>query len=470
MRTGDTIVACASAPGHGARAIVRLSGPHVPDALRAALIDAEDVAALRDGPPRAERVRLRIGAGLTLPTLLVRAAPGRSFTGEHGAEMLIPGNPWLVQRIVGDLLAVEGVRVAAPGEFSARAFLNGRLTAEQAEGIMLLIGATNEAQLDAAKRLIRGETGARYARRLNECAHVLAMVEAGIDFADQEDVVAITPAELAARLNTLVRKVDELLVGAPAVDAADAEALPRVVIVGAPNAGKSTLFNALLGRTRAVVSDRPGTTRDVLVEPLDLGPALPGGGAAHAHTRAALVDIAGLDNALGASGGVDERAQRAARAAIERADVLIHCDPAGAFALPIRAPAGAAVIRVRTKADLPRGGCALDDDASAIAVCALDGWNLDALRRAVADAATASRAGDALSVLPRHVAALRTARAALATAFELVRPHEQERDAPGQELIAAILREALDALGEIGGRVHPDDVIGRIFAAFCVGK
>jgi tRNA modification GTPase len=241
--------------------------------------------------------------------------------------------------------------------------------------------------------------------------------------------------------------------------------LPRIVLAGRPNAGKSTLFNALLGRRRAVVSDVPGTTRDVLEEPLDLSSAIPGGG------EVLLIDLAGLDRSI--ASGTAAAAQQLARAAIESSDALIHCDPEGRFALPM--PAGRPIIRVRTKADLPialaprdPAEAGIDAGSTGIPVCALDGWNLPVLRRAMADAATGARGAGIAALLPRYRRELGQAEAALNDALTQVDPGARSLSRP--EIVAGSLRVALDALGELSGRVSPDDVIGRIFATFCVGK
>lgn len=427
--------------------MVRISGPGTADVLRR-------VCGTALKGRGAFRVRVRIGA-FDMPGLVATYLGPGSYTGEDAAELLMAGNPHLAERVLGAVLETPGVRLAGPGEFTARAYLNDKLSLEEAEGVAALIAARTEGERAAAEGLMSGRAGEAYRAWAEELTTLLALVEAGIDFTDQEDVVPIAPERLLERVEGLVAAIRERLGAAGGEERADA--LPGVVLVGAPNAGKSTLFNALLGRARAVVSDEAGTTRDVLAEALDLSGDLPGAG------RVVLMDAAGLD---GAAAGVDAAAQARAREAALAADVLVHCDPTGRFGAVVGVDgAGRRVIRVRTKADLPAGSGAGGD----VAVCALDGWNVGVLRRAIADAAAGSgaRGAAAAALLPRHRRALAAAEAGLRSAAEAVRAGGAEAEA---EIVAGALREALDALGELTGKVAPDDVIGRIFATFCVGK
>lgn len=400
-----------------------------------------------------------------IPTTILRFDAPRSFTGEDSAEIVLPGNPLLVERVIAALCAHRGVREARPGEFSARAYLSGKLTLEQAEGIAALIASRTDDELLAARAMLDGVTGTKFRAWADHCATLLALVEAGIDFTDQEDVVPIAPIELLARTRTLRGEIAAWL--GSDVGSERETGLARFVLVGPPNAGKSTLFNALLGRPRAIVSNTPGTTRDALVETLELRRHVPGAPDVH------LIDLAGLTDDPAGLHAIDALAQMRAREEIAAADGLIACDPVGRFdaaMLPTHASAVAhrqQILRVRTKADLPGATVGGSTNGEALAVCALDGWNVATLRRAIADAATRSRGGST-SILPRHRRTLGVALSALDAALASTSASARTLHTP--ELTADALRTALDALGEMVGQISPDDVIGRVFATFCVGK
>jgi len=402
---------------------------------------------------RVERCRFDLGDSAVSGLALTQRAPN-TYTGQDVIELILPGNRTLLERVLARLIDSAKVRLAGPGEFTARAYLNGRMSLDQAEGVALTIAARSAHELSAAKQVLRGDFGARCQLIADQLTTLLSLVEAGIDFADEEDVVPVSSDEAQRQIASITDALDRLLGSAPA---RARTIVPRVVLVGPPNAGKSTLFNALLGRTRSVVSEVGGTTRDAIEETLDLSVAAPGGGSVE------LVDLAGLDRAMGDLAGVDTAAQSAAKDQIHRADVVVLCDPAGRFETSTDA-IDVVTLRVRTKAD-----CLVDHLVNeAIGVCALDGWNLAALKRAIADAAAGVGAGETL-MAPRHDMALRLAQQSLTAAMDRTSVGDRH-SLVDAELIALDLRRALDAVGSITGNVTPDDVIGRIFSTFCVGK
>ncbi|MBY0311329.1 MAG: 50S ribosome-binding GTPase [Phycisphaerales bacterium] len=487
---GDTIVALATGWCRQDRALIRISGPathHVCGGMilgyptaggacaRAKLVSGfgSRVSGLgarvsgRQGRPvfQPEPRNPNPETRFPIPTTILRFDAPRSFTGEDSAEIVLPGNPLLVERVIAALCAHRGVREARPGEFSARAYLSGKLTLEQAEGVAALIASRTDDELLAARALLDGVTGTKFRAWADRCATLLALVEAGIDFTDQEDVVPIAPIELLARTRTLRGEIATWL--GSDVGSERETGLARFVLVGPPNVGKSTLFNAMLGRSRAIVSDTPGTTRDALVETLELRRYVAGAPDVH------LIDLAGLTDDPAGLHAIDALAQRQAREVIAAADGLIVCDPVGRFDAAMLSTHASAVahrqqiLRVRTKADLPGATVGGSTSVEALAVCALDGWNVATLRRAIADAATRSRGGST-SILPRHRRTLGVALSALDAALASTSASARTLHTP--ELTADALRTALDALGEMVGQISPDDVIGRVFATFCVGK
>lgn len=438
-RSVPTIMAVASAPGPSPRAILRISGP-----ATIALIDQLFTEQLthRELCP----ATLALDSQTTLPVLAMSMPAPKSFTSQHTLEIQLPGNAALLERLMHRLIELaqqigRDVRFAEPGEFTRQAFEAGRIDLARAEGIAATIAATSDGQLAAATLLRRGALGQWATQMVDQLAGLLALVEAGIDFVDQDDVVAIEPAVLRDRLGGLIDRIDRQL-HAPGQSIGEG-ALPWAVLVGRPNSGKSSLFNALLGRSRAVISDEAGTTRDVLCEPMLVE-----------GREVMLVDIAGVEPGVG---GLGQAMQSAGAGAIERADLLIELSDGPVPEASVRP--GAPSIRVRSKAD--QGEAA--SDAFDVHVSAHSGAGLAALRRLIAQrlqSQQASVGGEVMLLGPRHVDCLHRARA------ELVGARAQEE----LELIASSMRTALDQLGEIGGQMSRDDVIGRVFATFCIGK
>ena len=469
MSAREVIVAIASPPGRGVRGLVRASGRGMRDAARRAL----GVEPAGRGVFRA-RVRLvgdlgrcPVLAPVFAPVLAMWMEEGASFTGEESLELSCVGAPALLEAVAEALIdaaRASGVeaRWARPGEFAFRAHLAGRLSIDGAEAIAARIAATNDAEIAAADALARGATGARAAELLAGVAELLALVEAGIDFTDQDDVVAIAPRALAAR-------AEELAAGCDAVRGTQAsartQAVPLVVLAGAPNAGKSTLFNALLGRARTVASAHAGTTRDAIVERLAVGAGL----------EVDLADLAGLEaEGLGAAAADDvigAGMQRRARDMLRDADIVVRCTPRGeaVVALPV-ACVGGEIVDVRTKCDVVRGAGAV---AGALEVSGVTGAGLDALRAEIALRICRDRAlrqARLATILPRHDAAFALASAALRDVAARAHACSAAGRLADVELVASLLRAGLDALGEVAGPMHPDDVLGLVFSRFCIGK
>jgi tRNA modification GTPase len=504
----DIIIAVASAPGAGRRGIVRLSGAGVLAAfganielgpLAAGASTAAPAAAtavgLADASRGLWRARLRglPGVPASLPGLVMVLRGPASYTGEDGLELFLPGSPPLLRAVVDGLLASARARgvdagPAGPGAFTARAWRNGRLDLIEAEGVAAVIAASDEADLRAARGLVGGPFVAAVAAVADELAALLAAVEAGIDFADEEDVVIVAAGRAAARLDAVAARVAAMAAAGGAGEAASG--LPRVVLTGPPNAGKSTLFNAILGEEATLASPALGTTRDAIERVVEVG----------GH-RVVLIDTAGLeggdtdgheaDDARIASGPAAAAAQRRAWEVVAAADVRLVCVPAdqpvtGPWIADVNpggarggAPGAAAVLVLRTMVD--RLGPASDrrrgfDHALGDAwISGQDGEGLDALPRLIAAVLDrrGAEAGGIGALITRHRAAMDAAAAALDEARTIVAGDRQaapEASVRHPEMLAAALRIALDELGSVSGVHTPDDVLGRIFSSFCIGK
>lgn len=443
----DTIAAIATAPGAGGVGIVRLSGP------RARAI-GESLAARRLQPRRAHYVRFVDGDGGVIDDgiALYFAAPA-SYTGEDVVELQAHGSPAVLQALA-ERCGALGARRARPGEFSERAFLEGRLDLAQAEAVADLIAAADERAARAARRALDGEFSRRVDALADDLLAVRVHVEAAIDFAD-EPLDTLGGAALRRRFEALSVALDSLL--------AAAERGRRLrdglhaVIVGPPNAGKSSLLNALAGSDRAIVTDIAGTTRDLLHETIRSD-----------GVELTLVDTAGLRDGGDA---IEREGMRRARDELARADLAIVVldarDPESGRLAVADAIAGVpARLWLHNKADLLEDGAAPADADDRIQVSARTGQGLDALHarlRALVQGEGADAAEGAFTARARHVEALLRAQAELADARVQI-----EREV--LDLAAESLRQAHDALGEITGRVRADDLLGHIFSSFCIGK
>ncbi|WP_428389573.1 tRNA modification GTPase [Mucisphaera sp.] len=454
LKASQTIAAIASPPGHAPRGLLRISGPKTTHVLNQ-LTDTTTPT-----PRHLTPVRLKA----PLPSLPAMAAyfPGpNSFTGEDTAELWLPGNPTLLDRVLTQALTASA-RIAEPGEFSFRAHHNARITLEQAEGIAATIAAESTSELTAAAAWRQGQLGATTHRWMLNLADLLALVEAGIDFTDQEDVVSIATPSLIDKLKQTQAAITTFRTKTRAWS--DRTANPSVVLAGPPSAGKSTLFNTLLGEHRAIIHEDPGTTRDRLEAHLTLTSST---GQTLGIT---LIDLAGLTNEPDVN-TLDTRAQQAARQTLTQADLILLCTPADhptPFELETQAP----TLTLLTKADLLNTPPNTDNQQP-LPISTKTGLNLDTLRTTIADTLSTTgptHAGQQLALNPRHLAALTGAQTAIDQTLADLSHETPTGPLAEPELIASGLRDALDHLGQLAGRVSEDDIIGRVFATFCVGK
>jgi len=437
----DTITAISSTIAPSARIIIRLSGPQSHSIAR-------QLSGLNDFPASSAQPTMLSFCKLNCPAWIYAFSSPHSYTGEDSIEFHIPGSPVLAKMLLDELYR-WGARAAEPGEFTARAFFNGKIGLTEAEGVAATIAAGNEAELTAARQLLAGELARRLLPITDTLSQTLALIEVGIDFTEEE-VTFLASEEVARRIADADSALDDLVDQSARFEQLTHE--PKIVFAGRPNAGKSSLINALTHQARAIVSDVAGTTRDVLSAPLDL----PRG-------RILLADVAGLD--IASTGDdpqaqIDRGMQDRAREAIESADHVVLVRDCTDDRPPLEI--SRAVLTVFTKADLEKHEA--PDVHTGLRVSSLTGVGLDGLRVALDRIAFGSnQTGATLTLNRRHLLAIENARAALDRAAARV-----IENAP--ELVAMDLRDVLDALGGIVGQITPDDVLGRIFSAFCIGK
>ena len=441
----ETITAIATAPGAGGVGIVRLSG------ARSRAI-AEAITGLSLVPRHAHYARFLAANGDTLDDglALYFKAPA-SYTGEDVVELQAHGSPVVLEQLVQRCVEL-GARRARPGEFSERAFVNGKLDLAQAEAVADLIAAADANAARAARRALEGEFSRRVEALAADVLAIRVHVEAAIDFAD-EPLDTLGGAQLRARFAAASQSLDDLL------RAAERGRRLRdglhAVIVGPPNAGKSSLLNALAGSERAIVTDIAGTTRDLLHEVVRID-----------GVELTLVDTAGLRE----GGDVIEReGMRRARDELARADLaLVVLDArdiqAGRTAVADAIAGVPQQLWIHNKTDLLPAD-PVPDAGGQLHVSARTGKGLDALHAQLRSLAQGE--GDAaegtFTARARHVDALRQAQAELGIARD-------QLDHEALDLAAESLRHAHDALGEITGHVRADDLLGHIFSSFCIGK
>lgn len=447
----DIIAAVASPPGAGVRGIVRASGPGV----QSLLIDSFRCEGNPDWSQARTATRFPgglavAGLSISLPVDLWFWPNRRSYAGQPTVEIHTIGSPPILDAIVQDLVG-RGARLAQPGEFTLRAFLSGKIDLVQAEAVLGVIDADTTERLQQALNQLSGGVSHRIQQLREELLIDLADLEAGLDFVD-EDIEFVDRDAMSARLRAAVEWLQALRQQTD--DRGRTTGRRQVVLAGLPNAGKSTLFNALAGRDAAVVSSQAGTTRDWLTAELSIdGLAID------------LIDTAGWEDshdpiALQAQSARDERGRFA--------DLVLWCTARDAATAEDdrryaeTASRNPSIVRVSTKSDR-----AAAPSPPGLPVSAATGAGLDELRqhiRCVLESADGQRGELLTSTLARCRGSLDAASEALERALGL------SVDAAGEELVALELRRGLDALGEIAGAVYTDDLLDRIFSRFCIGK
>ena len=434
----DTIAAIATPSGRGGIGIVRVTGPKVPEIANAVIgrlpeARTATLCSFRDAK----------GEGVDEGVALYFRPP-HSYTGEAVLELQGHGGPVVTHAVLGAVLDA-GARLAEPGEFTRRAFLNGRLDLAQAEAVADLIDAASREAARSALRSLRGDFSSAIAGLVAGLTELRALTEAMLDFPDEE-VDSLHRNDAGARLGQLRTALEEVI--AKSRQGSLLRTGIHVVLAGRPNVGKSSLLNRLAGEERAIVTAVPGTTRDALREPIQIE-----------GVPIVVVDTAGLRESRDE---IERLGMARTRKEMERADVVLVILEAGKLEAPQGPPHEAAtLINVVNKIDLVPGAVA-GRRGNEVHVSAKTGAGLDALRASVLEAAGWTSRGETVFLArERHLRALGAARAHLEAAAALDMQWE---------FLAEELRLAQEALGEITGRVSADDLLGEIFSRFCIGK
>jgi tRNA modification GTPase len=427
----DTIFALATAHGKAGVAVIRVSGPLAHEA-------GAKLAGDLPSPRRAGLRLLRDGQGVRLDEALVLVfEDARSFTGEPVVEFQLHGSTAVVSAVLRVLSEIEGLRQAEPGEFTRRALENGRLDLAQVEGLSDLIEAETEAQRRQALRVLSGDLGGRAEEWRRDLIRAAALLEATIDFADEEVPTDVSP-EVSALMQRVMASLNKEIAGVQSAERVRTGF--EVAIVGAPNVGKSTLLNALAGRDAAITSEYAGTTRDVIEVRMDLG-GLP----------VTLLDTAGLRET---EDKVEEIGIARARERASLADLRVFLIDAGQT--PDITPEPDDIV-LRAKADL------LEDKTGAIS--GASGEGVQNLIEDISERLAERAASIGVATRERHRIAMLRAVNALQDAERLTLLGEDMTDLAAEEL-----RTAVRALDSLVGRVDVENVLDEIFASFCLGK
>jgi tRNA modification GTPase len=467
----DTIGALASAAGPAARGIIRISGPRALECLNG-WFEPADGARWQSARVAACHAGALTLTGVRSPlSVLVYAWPnGRSYTGEPLVEVHVPGSPPFVEAVLVRVFEA-GVRPAGPGEFTLRAFLAGRMDLLQAEAVLGVIDAAEDQALTVALRQLAGGLSGRMTQVRGELLDLLADVEAGLDFVE-DGIEFVSRSELACRVRRAEQTIGELV--RRCHGRAQSIAQRRVVLAGLPNAGKSTLFNALLGRDAALVSSIAGTTRDYLSGALEWN----GLAIELIDTPGWEADVtdAGTTPDADAAASLTRRSQELGTQQREQADLVLWCAPLDPESKQqddedrLRSEqidSGRPRVIVRTKADLVGQSGSGRTESAEIIVSAKTGDGLAQLVDRCAQLLGAATSGDE-EIL--GTTAARCADSLTGCREALARAAAAAESGAGDEILAIELREALEHLGRVLGTVYTDDVLDRIFSRFCIGK
>ncbi len=428
----DTIFALASAKGKAGVALVRVSGP-------GAFVAARDLCG--DVPePRRAGLRVLRAQGMILDQALVLVfGGGQSFTGEDVVELHLHGSQAVVKAVLDALSAMTGLRMAEPGEFTRRALENGKLDLTQVEGLSDLIDAETEAQRRQAQRVLSGAIGARAAGWRKILVRVAALIEATIDFADEDVPVDVSP-EVLGLIDDLIGQLSREVAAGRVAERVRAGF--EVAIIGQPNVGKSTLLNKLAGRDAAITSEFAGTTRDVIEVRMDLD-GLP----------VTLLDTAGIRET---ADPVEQKGIDLALRRSEAADLRLFLIASIGEGLPIALQSGDLVVLAKSdQQGLVEG----------LAVSGQTGLGIDRLLAAISGELAGRLALDGVATRHRHLVAMRGAIEALERARI-----EVSSGLVLAELAAAEVRRAISAMDILVGKLGVEDFLGEIFASFCIGK
>ena len=447
----DTIVAIASPTSPAPRGIVRISGPAVLDLLSRLGIGVDT----RTSRAACHDTQVDVGPPLgVIPLTLLVWPTSRSYTGQPSAELHTYGSLPLLEGLVQSAIAAGG-RAARPGEFTMRAFLAGRLDLTQAEAVLGVIEAETPGSLDHALQQLSGNLSRPLQSLRSDLLDLLADVEAGLDFVD-EDIEFISDATLLDRLEGIAEKLAETR--AQTLCRAGGSPHASVVLRGRPNAGKSRLFNALVGQDAAIVADVAGTTRDMVTAEIEID-----------GYPVRLVDTAGIESTTTVVG---RQSQTQAQRADDQAEVRIWCVDASGPRFEAEAAqilerganlSAGESLHVFTKVDL----CDRPLPSNWIGTSAVNGTGLETLRRRLVDRLSRydrEEVGSIVGTAARCRQSLQFAEEALGRAVTLVRAKA------GHELAAAEIRMVVNAIGEVTGTVYTDDILDRVFGRFCIGK